>query len=62
MSERIPRNVEEIVISPEKKKLRKVLKMEHQKISKLLNDSTVPKFVKRKLTEWTTFCQQEYEF
>ena len=45
---------EEIIIPPEKKsrnikQIKKIImKMEHYKISKLLNDSTVSKFVTRK--------------
>ena len=45
--------VEEIIIPPEKKRGnikqidKTVIKMEHYKISKLLNDSTVPNFVKK---------------
>ena len=46
-----PKNVEEIIISPEKnrwsiKQIEKsTIKMEHYKKSKLLNDSTVSQFV-----------------
>ena len=46
-----PKNVEEIIISPEKirwsiKQIEKsIIKMEHYKKSKLLNDSTVSQFV-----------------
>ena len=42
--------VEEIIIPPEKKKQieKSIIKMEHYKISKLLNDSTVLRFVVKK--------------
>ena len=46
--------VEEIIIRPEKKKgnikrlKTSIIKMEHYKISKLLNDSTVSKFMTKK--------------
>ena len=63
------RNVEEIVIPPHKKQtiLSKYYKMEYHKISKLLSDSTVSKFVTRKcikvndLSGISIFCQQEYK-
>ena len=50
------RNVEEIVIPPEKSEeilieLRKLLKMEHYKISRILNDLTVSKFVTKNGSE-----------
>ena len=46
-----PKNVEEIIFSPEKnrwsiKQIEKsIIEIEHYKISKLLNDSTVSQFV-----------------
>ena len=46
-----PRNIEEIIIPIEKKRWnikqieKSIIKMERSKISKLLNDSTVSKFV-----------------
>ena len=46
-----PRNIEEIIIPIEKKRWnikqieKSIIKMERYKISKLLNDSTVSKFV-----------------
>ena len=46
-----PRNVEGTIIPPEKKRINikqtkaSIIKMEHYEISKLLNDSSVSKFV-----------------
>ena len=68
------RNVEEIVIPPEKKN-KKTMKywmnedkyyiMELYKISKLLNDSSVSKFVTKNGLKWfirqSIFCKQEYK-
>ena len=51
-----PRNVEGIIIPPEKKRINikqtkaSIIKMEHYEISKLLNDSSVSKFVTK--NEW----------
>ena len=65
--------VQEVIIPPEKKekilnKLRKVLQKWNtiNKISKLLNDSTVSKFVKKMgrgkwFIKWPIFCQQKYK-
>ena len=36
--------------------------MEHHKISKLLNDSTVPKFVRRKWIEVNDLLGDQYSF
>ena len=49
-SDKNPRNVEKAIIPPKKRKNIKliktsIIKMEHYKISKLLNDSTLSKFV-----------------
>ena len=67
------RNVEEIIIPPEKKwwsvkhLQTSIIKMEHYKISKLLNDSVVSKFVTKKMgrskwfIKWSIFCQQKYK-
>ena len=57
--------VEEIIIPPEKieevlNKLRKNIKMEHYKISKLLNDSTVSKFVTKKWVKVNDLSSGDY--
>ena len=60
------RNVEEIIISPEKKRRNikiskdKYYKIKHYKISKLLNDSVVSKFVTRKLIEVNDLSSGKY--
>ena len=57
---------EEIIILPEKKRrnikqIKKIImKMEHYKISKLLNDSTVSKFVTRKWVEVNDSSSGQY--
>ena len=53
MPEANSRKVEEIVIPPEKKTriITQIEKLEDHKISKLLNNSTVSKFVTRKRIE-----------
>ena len=59
--------VEEIVISPEKNRLnikqikKNIIKLEHYKICKLLNDSTVSNFLKRLVGNklfiiWSIIC------
>ena len=57
------RNVEEIIIPPEKREeilneLRKIL--EHCKISKLLNDSSISNFVKRKWIKVNNLSSSQY--
>ena len=64
--------VEEIIILSEKKRRnikrikKSIIKMEHCKISKLLNDSSISKFVKKKdhskrFMKLSIFCQQKYK-
>ena len=60
--------IEEIIIPPEKKKKTRnieliktsITKMEHNKISKLLNNSTVSKFVTKKWDEVNDLSSGQY--
>ena len=59
------RNDEEIDIPPEKteeifKRIKTIIKMKHHKISKLLSDSTVSKFLTRKWTEVNDLSGGQY--
>ena len=60
-----PRNVEEITIPPEKRRNIKriktsIIKMEHYQISKLLNDSTVLKFVTKQQIKVNDISSGQY--
>ena len=61
VSDEILRVIEEIIVPSEKwEQILKYYKMEHYKISKLLNDSVVLKFVTRKWIEENCLSGDQY--